>query len=200
MNSEDTGRSVDGNTEPVDGPSAAGESVLTPKRRMSKLNRWLIGVGALVLLLAIVAGTLVTVLLHRAEPLLRASLIDSLQKRFHSRVELDDMHVSVVDGFQVEANGLRIWLPPEAIVEAAPAKPTAATAAGSGDAGSAGQTMQPAAPLPPDSPAAAKWRTQPWIVVGKLRFHASWRISAGRADCGVGHSRTECACAVATWG
>ena len=70
MNSEDTGRSVDGNTEPVDRPSAAGGSVpTTPKRRMSKLNRWLIRVGAFVLLLAIVAGTVVTVLLHRAEPM-----------------------------------------------------------------------------------------------------------------------------------
>ena len=59
-------------------------------------------------------GITIAILLHRAEPMLRASLIDTLQKRFHSRVELDDLHVSIMDGFQAEGSGLRIWLPQEA--------------------------------------------------------------------------------------
>ena len=58
-------------------------------------------------MLAVAVGTAIAILLHRAEPMMRASLIDTLQKRFHAKVELDDLHVSILDGFWVEGRGLR---------------------------------------------------------------------------------------------
>lgn len=61
--------------------------------------------------MAIAFGAIADILFHRAAPILKASLIDTLQKRFHAKVELDDLKVSVLDGFWVEGTGLRIWLP-----------------------------------------------------------------------------------------
>ena len=43
--------------------------------------------------------------------MIRAALIDNLQKRFNAHVDLDNLHVSILDGFWVEGTGLRIWLP-----------------------------------------------------------------------------------------
>src|SRR5271155_2039679 len=94
--------------QPGRGANEMGEADLGPgtgspvrtKRRMSRLSRWLLWIGAVVLLALLAAGTTISILLHRAEPMLRASLIDTLQKRFHSRVDLDSLHVSIVDGFQ----------------------------------------------------------------------------------------------------
>jgi len=122
-----------------------------PKRGMSRTVRWLLWIGAAILLLLLAAGTAIAILYNRAEPMLRASLIDTLQKRFHSRVELDNLHVSVVDGFQVEGSGLRIWLPAESLNS-----------------------------LPAESANDASWRAKPWIVVSKIRFHASWRTLPGK--------------------
>jgi hypothetical protein len=102
------------------------------------------------LLLVVAVTGAVAILLHRAEPLLRASLIDTIQKRFHSRAELDNLRVSILDGFWVEGRGLRIWLPAEALA----------------------QTDAPAEQTP--------WRTEPWIIVDNFRFHSSWRILPGR--------------------
>jgi len=117
-----------------------------PKSRMSRRKRWLLWIGAVVALLVAVVGGTVAVLLHRAEPLLRASVIDALQKKFQSRVELDDLRVSILDGFWVEGRGLRIWLP---------AQPVAQTA------------------TPAEQPI---WRSEPWVVINKFRFHTGWRI------------------------
>jgi hypothetical protein len=56
-----------------------------------------------------------------AEPYLRARIVDALQDRFHARVELDDFHVSLVDGLWVEGQGLRIWPPAQVKGVAVPA-------------------------------------------------------------------------------
>jgi hypothetical protein len=133
--------------------AASGEG-RTAGRKPGRLKRWLIWTAVVVLVICVAIGIAVAILLHRAEPLLRAALIDNLQKRFHSKVELDNLHVSVVDGFWIEGNGLKIWLPPEAIHELDPQ----------------------AASAPAEQ---AEWRTQPWIVVGKFKFHVSWRIRPG---------------------
>jgi hypothetical protein len=45
----------------------------------------------------------------RAEPTLRAMVIETLSARFESRVELDSFHVSVLRGFRVSGTGLRIF-------------------------------------------------------------------------------------------
>jgi AsmA-like C-terminal region len=132
-----------------------------PSARRSRLARWLIWIGIVLAVVVAAVGTTVAILLHRAEPMMRASLIDTLQKRFHSRVELDDLRVSILDGFWVESRGLRIWLPPQQ-------QDT--------DSG----TTQPAGTAQPDDTAQSSWRTKPWIIVGKMKFHASWRILPGK--------------------
>jgi hypothetical protein len=168
------------------GPGS-GQPIRT-RRKLSRLTKWLLWIGAAVLLVLMAVGVTIAILLHRAEPMLRASLIDTLQKRFHSRVELDSLHVSVMDGFQAEGNGLRIWLPREAVEnlsEDAVAeqgkpdkldkqdKPSAAgRRVGSNAAKPAGASVEPAA-IP-------NWKTEPWIIVNKIHFHVAGRILPGK--------------------
>jgi hypothetical protein len=132
------------------------------RKGLSRLTRAFLWLGASLLVLLVLAGAGVGILLHRAQPLLRASLIDTLQERFQSRVELDDLHVSIVDGFKIEGSGLRIWLPAEAV--------QAQTEMQAGK--KAVEKAEPAA--------QEQWRTEPWIVVDKLHFHAGWRILPGK--------------------
>lgn len=134
---------------------SSSDSAPDPTRKPGNLKRWLIWTVVVVLIIGLAIGIAIAVLLHRAEPMLRAALIDNLQKRFHSKVELDNLHVSVMDGFWVEGDGLKIWLPAEAIQELDP---------------------QNSAPVAEQQ----EWRNEPWIVVGKFKFHASWRIRPGK--------------------
>jgi hypothetical protein len=62
---------------------------------------------------AVVATGIVSVLLHRAEPFVRARILEELRSRFHARVELDSFHMSLVNGLWAEGKGLRIWPPAE---------------------------------------------------------------------------------------
>jgi hypothetical protein len=57
----------------------------------------------------------VAVMLHRAEPMLRAVIVEKLEERFHARVELDSFHISLVNGLWAEGKGLRIWPPAEVV-------------------------------------------------------------------------------------
>ena len=76
-----------------------------------KRHRWLKWTaGALLLGLAVVACVL-AVLARRAEPFLRARIVEELTEHFHARVELDDFHISLADGLWAEGKGLRIWPP-----------------------------------------------------------------------------------------
>ena len=157
----------------------------TAPSRQHRRRRWLLWVGGVLLVALLVVGAAIAILIRRAEPMLRAALIDSLQKRFHARVELDDMHLSIVDGFQVEAQGLRIWLPAELTGQAAsaPRKPSPSD----GNRSLKRPTASPSTLIASDTPVTAElnaalnsWRTEPWIVVSKMRFHASWRIYPGK--------------------
>jgi AsmA-like C-terminal region len=68
--------------------------------------KWM-GIVALVLLVgAAVAARMVIV---RAEPILRARVIETLSNRFKGKVELADLHVSVVNGIEVSGGGLKIF-------------------------------------------------------------------------------------------
>src|SRR5579859_3435627 len=80
-------------------------------------HRWLtvfaiVSISGLVVLTAAMAF-----LAHRFQPLLRASLVQGLQDKFQTRVELDDFHVALGNGFNGEwgiwatGRGLRIWPP-----------------------------------------------------------------------------------------
>ena len=65
------------------------------------------GIGALVI--AVVAAAIFEVLLSRAEPILRARLMQSLSARFHSRVEMGAFEVSLLRGFEVSGKDLAIY-------------------------------------------------------------------------------------------
>jgi AsmA-like C-terminal region len=68
--------------------------------------KW-IGIVAVVLFVgAAVAGRMVIV---RAEPILRTRVIETLSNRFKGKVELADLHVSMVNGIEVSGGGLRIF-------------------------------------------------------------------------------------------
>lgn len=77
-----------------------------PKRRGRRIASWAIGIFAVVLLAAGIAAQIV---MNRAEPVLRARVIDTLSTRFDSRVSLGDFHVSVLKGFQAEGTDLRLY-------------------------------------------------------------------------------------------
>jgi hypothetical protein len=85
--------------------------------RRHRWLKWLAG-GLLVALIAL--GVAVSIALRRAEPMLRAQIVEKLSEHFHARVELDSFHVSLVDGLWAEGKGLRIWPPDNAAREAVP--------------------------------------------------------------------------------
>jgi len=76
-----------------------------PPRRSHKW-RWIIGLLSFIVV-ALVIGA--RILISRAEPILRAKIVETLSARFHSRVELGDLHVSVTNGLRVEGTGLKIF-------------------------------------------------------------------------------------------
>jgi hypothetical protein len=76
------------------------------KRRRRRIILWLIG---LLVLIVVGAGIAAQIAMNRAEPVLRARVIDTLSTRFDSRVSLGDFHVSVWRGFEVEGKDLRLY-------------------------------------------------------------------------------------------
>ena len=84
-------------------------------------NRWLAWVAGGLLAALAVAAVVVSVLLHQVEPYLRARIVAELHDRFHSRVELDSLHISLVDGLLAEGKGLRIWPPAQVVGVTVPA-------------------------------------------------------------------------------
>src|ERR1700681_3496773 len=74
--------------------------------RRSRRWRWIAGI--LIIGLAAVA-ICVRVVTARAEPILRARVIETLSARFKSRVELAELHVWVADGVHVDGKGLKIY-------------------------------------------------------------------------------------------
>jgi hypothetical protein len=74
---------------------------------------WIAAIAAVVLL---VVGE---VMLKRAEPILKGRLIETLSTRFNSRVELDDLQVSLIKGLAVSGKGLRIFLPDDVVAAGA---------------------------------------------------------------------------------
>jgi hypothetical protein len=74
-------------------------------------NRWLTWVGTGLLLLLAALAVVVSIVLRRAEPFMRARIIQALQDRFHAHVELDSFHMSLAHGMWAEGHGLRIWPP-----------------------------------------------------------------------------------------
>jgi hypothetical protein len=72
-------------------------------------HRALLWVGIAALVITVVAAATFEILLSRAEPILRARLIQSLSARFHSRVEMGAFEVSLLRGFEVSGKDLAIY-------------------------------------------------------------------------------------------
>ena len=93
-----------------------GEEFLAEMRasfwRRHRWMQWVVG-GLLVLMVAV--GIAVSIVVRRAEPYMRARIVEALETRFSAHVELDNFHVSLVHGLEAEGGGLRIW--PPAVVE-----------------------------------------------------------------------------------
>jgi hypothetical protein len=81
-------------------------------------HKWLTILGASALAVLVVIGAALAIVARRFEPLLRTALVEGLEDRFHTRVELDQFHVALGNGLNGEwgiwanGHGLRIW-PPE---------------------------------------------------------------------------------------
>lgn len=61
-------------------------------------------------------------MVHRAGPILKGRVIETLSARFDGRVELDTLEVSIVRGLEVSGRGLRIF-PPDDVVAAGATAP-----------------------------------------------------------------------------
>ena len=79
------------------------------QRRHHRLVVALLWVGSVILILVIAALIAGNVFLHRAGPMLKAKVIETLSTRFDSRVELDQFHVIFNGGFHVTGGGLKLY-------------------------------------------------------------------------------------------
>ncbi len=87
--------------------------------RHPKLWKWL----AVVLVLSTVALFIVAkIVLSRATPILKGRVIETLSTRFESKVDLDQLDVSVLHGLEVSGGGLRIY-PPDDVIAAGASHP-----------------------------------------------------------------------------
>jgi len=82
-----------------------------PKQSFWRRHRWLKWAVSAVVAVFVALAIAVTIAMHRAEPIMRAYIVQALEDHFHSRVELDSFHVSVASGLWAEGKGLRIWPP-----------------------------------------------------------------------------------------
>lgn len=80
----------------------------TPGPSHSRSRRWT-ALGVVLLLMGVALFLSLDVAMHRAEPILRTRVIQTLSARFDSRVELADFHVSVLNGLEVSGGGLTLY-------------------------------------------------------------------------------------------
>jgi hypothetical protein len=107
-----------------------------------------------VLLVVLIAlGVTISIALHNAEPMLRAEIVKELEEHFHTHVELDSFHVSLVNGLWAEGKGLRIWPPEQGAGE---------TASGATPSGGPGTEIRPL------------------IQIAEFRFHAPLHYKPGQ--------------------
>ncbi|MEO6804402.1 MAG: hypothetical protein ABI197_14280, partial [Granulicella sp.] len=71
------------------------------------------------LLAVIVLAVIGQIMVHRAGPILKGRVIETLSTRFHSRVEMDGFEVSLLRGLEVSGSGLRIYAPDEVVAAGA---------------------------------------------------------------------------------
>jgi hypothetical protein len=116
---------------------------------------WMVG-GSIAVLAGLAA--VMAVVAHRAEPFLRARIVEELEQRFHARVELDSFHMVLGNGFAGQwgvwatGGGLRIW-PPAQVAGVSVPGPAEPTEAGG---------------------------VKPLVTVDEFRFHAPLRFEPGK--------------------
>jgi len=76
------------------------------KRKRQSRRRWIAG---LLLVCFALAGVVLVIAIRNAEPILQARIVETLSTRFHSRVELTGLHVSITHGLQVSGEQLKIF-------------------------------------------------------------------------------------------
>jgi hypothetical protein len=74
------------------------------------------------LLAVIVLAAVAEVVFHRAAPILKGRVIETLSTRFKSRVEMDGFAVSVLKGLEISGDGLKIY-PPDDVMAAGATQP-----------------------------------------------------------------------------
>src|SRR5205807_10263563 len=84
----------------------------------------------------------VDVMIHRAGPILRGRVVETLSARFNGRVELESLNGSVLPGLEVFGDRLRIY-PPDEVVAAGANQPLIAIDHFSFHAGLIGFLLQP---------------------------------------------------------
>ena len=89
-------------------------TTLGPRRH--KAWRRVIWITLIAVLVLLVVGE---VMLRRAAPILKGRIIETLSTRFDSRVELDDLQVSLIKGLAVSGKGLRIFAPDDVVAAGA---------------------------------------------------------------------------------
>jgi hypothetical protein len=88
------------------------------KENGRKHNGW--RVAAWIVLISVAVLLVVgEVMLKRAGPILKGRVIETLSARFESRVELDDLQVSLIKGLAVSGKGLRIFAPDDVVAAGA---------------------------------------------------------------------------------
>ncbi len=93
-----------------------GDAILDSEKRAKgfwRRHRWLkwaLGFTAGFFVILIAAGL---ILARRAEPLMRAQIVQALEDHFHAHVELDSFHVTLRNGLWADGRGLRVWQPIE---------------------------------------------------------------------------------------
>lgn len=93
-----------------------GDAILDSEKRAKGFWRrhrwlkWVLGFTAGFFVILIAAGL---ILARRAEPLMRAQIVQALEDHFHAHVELDSFHVTLRNGLWADGRGLRVWQPIE---------------------------------------------------------------------------------------
>jgi hypothetical protein len=87
----------------------------SPKKQR-RVWKW---VGIVTLLSVTVLLIVGEVMVHRAGPILKGRVIETLSARFNSRVEMDEFDVSLMKGLEVTGKGLRIYAPDDVVAAGA---------------------------------------------------------------------------------
>ena len=93
----------------TDRPELVVDPIIPAPPKKRRLRRILVWIAFVFILIGAAAFITADIYFHRAAPILRSRVIDTLSTRFDSRVELQSFDVSVLRGFEVSGGGLKIY-------------------------------------------------------------------------------------------